>query len=84
MIIFREKVFSMMKEYKRISNLLISKMRQWNHSGFSVSNEVKVEENHSQELAKMAQYIVHPTFFADKIRYKEVLSGVLIYERIGV
>ena len=35
-IIFREKVFNMLKENNRISDLLISKMRQWNHSGFSV------------------------------------------------
>ena len=52
-IIFREKVFKMLKENNRISDLLISKMRQWNHSGFSVYNQVVVEENHSDELEKI-------------------------------
>jgi len=61
-IIFKEKVFEMLKENKRISDLLISKMRQRNHSGFSVYNKVVVEEDHSDKLEKLAQYIVHPTF----------------------
>jgi len=79
MIIFRENVFQMLKENSRISELLISKMRQWNHSGFSVYNKVVVEENHSEELESLAQYIVHPTFFADKIRYNED-TGTVIYK----
>jgi len=79
MIIFREKVFKMLKENNRISESLISKMRQWNHSGFSVYNKVVVEENHSEKLENLAQYIVHPTFFADKIRYNED-TGTVIYK----
>ena len=66
-------------------------MRQWNHSGFSVYSQVVVEENHSEELEKMAclrathrqaQYIVHPTFFADKIRYKEDTRSVIYKSRM--
>lgn len=41
------------------------------HSGFSVYNQVVVEEDNAVELEKMAQYIVHPTFFANKIRYNK-------------
>lgn len=86
-IIFREKVFNMLKENNRISELLISKMRQWNHSGFSVYNEVKVEEekvaeNRSEELEKLAQYIVHPTFFANKIKYNEDTGSVIYKSRM--
>ena len=82
MIIFREKVFNRLKENNRISDLLISKMRQWNHSGFSVYNEVKVEENHSDQLEKIAQYIVHPTFFADKIKYNQDTGSVIYKSRM--
>jgi len=79
MIIFREKVFQMLRENNRISELLISKMRQWNHAGFSVYNKMVLEENHSKELENLAQYIVHPTFFADKIRYNQD-TGTVIYK----
>ena len=82
MTIFREKVFEMLKENNRISDLLISKMRQWTHPGFSVYNKVVVEENHPDELEKIAQYIVHPTFFADKIRYKEDTGSVIYKSRM--
>jgi len=44
----------MLKENNRISDLLISKMRQWTHPGFSVYNKVVVEENHPDELEKIA------------------------------
>lgn len=81
-IIFREKVFKMLKEHNRISDLLISKIRQWQHSGFSVYNKVVVEENHSEELEKLAQYIVHPTFFANKIRYNQDTGSVIYKSRI--
>jgi Zn finger protein HypA/HybF involved in hydrogenase expression len=81
-IIFREKVFDRLKENNRISDLLISKMRQWNHSGFSVYNEVVVKDNHSDELEKLAQYIVHPTFFTNKIKYNQDTGSVIYKSRM--
>ena len=45
MIIFREKVFKMLKDNTRISDILIFKMRHWNHSGFSVNNEVYINKH---------------------------------------
>ncbi len=44
MIIFREKIFKMLKDNNRISDTLILKMPHWNHSGFSVNNEVYIEK----------------------------------------
>ena len=72
----------MLKDKNRISDVLISRMRQWNHPGFSVYNKVVVKENHLEELDKLAQYIVHPTFFADKIRYKEDTGSVIYKSRM--
>jgi hypothetical protein len=72
----------MLKDNNRISDLLISKLRQWNHPGFSVYNQLVVEKNHSDEPEKMAQYIVHPTFFADKIRYNEERGSVIYKSRM--
>lgn len=43
-IIFREKVFAMMKENNRISDGLVENMRNWHHSGFSVHNEVVIQK----------------------------------------
>ncbi|NIN85153.1 MAG: hypothetical protein GTO45_10365 [Candidatus Aminicenantes bacterium] len=50
MIIFRKKVFAMLKENNRISDGLIEKMISWNHSGFSV------------ELIPLFQYSNIPLF----------------------
>jgi hypothetical protein len=57
-------------------------MRQWNHPGFSVYNKVVVKGNHSEELEKMAQYVVHPTFLSEKIRYKEDPGSVIYKSRM--
>jgi len=38
-IIFRKKVFAMMKENNRISDGLVENMRNWRHSGFLVHND---------------------------------------------
>jgi hypothetical protein len=43
---------------------------------------VVVEKDHVEELEKLAQYIVHPTFFADKIRYKEDTGSVIYKSRM--
>jgi hypothetical protein len=56
MIIFRENVF---------------KMRHWNHSGFSVNNEVYINEDKPEALERLFQYIVHSSFSSDKIKYIE-------------
>ena len=71
MIIFRENVFKMLKDNNRISDTLIFKMRHWNHSGFSVNNEVYINKDNPEALERLAQYIVHSSFSADKIKYIE-------------
>ena len=77
MIIFREKIFRMLKANNRISDKLINKLRQWRYSGFSVYNEGVVEEDKPKQLEKLAQYIVHPTFFASKLKYNQDTASVI-------
>jgi hypothetical protein len=74
---FREKVFKMLKDNNRISDTLIFKMRHWNHSGFSVNNEVYINKDNPEALERLAQYIVHSSFSADKIKYIEETGSVM-------
>ena len=48
-IIFREKIFAELKANNRISDRLVKSMRNWSHSGFSVDNSVKIEEDNFDE-----------------------------------
>ncbi len=76
-ILFREKVFAMMKENNRISDGLVENMRNWRHSGFSVHNEVVINENDREALGRLAQYVVHASFSLEKIRYVEKTHCVM-------
>lgn len=54
-ISIRKKVFAMMKENNRISDGLVESMINWCHSGFSVHNEVVINENDREALGRLAQ-----------------------------
>ena len=79
LFIFREKIFAMLKDNSRISDKLIKTMRNWNHSGFSVDNSVKIEKDDYDSMLRLAQYIVHSSFSQKKIKYIES-SGSIIYK----
>lgn len=78
-IIFREKIFAELKANNRISDSLIKSMRNWSHSGFSVDNSVKIEEDNFDAMARLAQYIVHTSFSQEKIKFIED-TGSIIYK----
>ena len=76
-IIFREKVFAMLKNHHRISDALIDKMRSWRYSGFSVHIDVSIQKNDNQALLNLAQYIIHPSFSPQKINYIENTNSII-------
>ena len=78
-ILFREKVFAMMKENNRISDGLVENMRNWHHLGFSVHGEVVIQKKDWEALVRLAQYVVHASFSAEKIRYVEK-TGCVMYK----
>jgi len=78
-LIFREKVFAMLQGRERISDGLVEKMRQWHHSGFSVHDEVVIRREDREALGRLAQYVVHASFAAGKIRYVEQ-TGCVMYK----
>jgi len=81
-IIFREKVFAMMKENNRISDGLVENMRNWHHSGFSVHNEVVIQKEDREALVRLAQYVVHASFSSEKIRYVEKTDCVMYKSKL--
>ena len=54
-------------------------MRNWSHSGFSVDNSVKIEEDNLNAMARLAQYVVHSSFSQEKIKFIED-TGSVIYK----
>jgi hypothetical protein len=40
--------------------------RNWYHTGFSVHNEVVINENDREAMFRLAQYVVHASFSPEK------------------
>jgi len=66
----------------RISDRLIKSMRNWSHSGFSVDNSVKIEEDNIDAMSRLAQYIVHSSFSQEKIKFIAFVQDYAAIQKI--
>jgi len=76
--IFRARVFTMLKEEEKITEELIDKLMNWNHSGFSVHKGEQIARNDEEGREKLAQYIIRNTFSMEKLTCNEE-TGTVIY-----
>ena len=68
-----------MKGKNQISDDLVEKMRNWDHSGFSVHNDVVIGDSDREALVRLPQCVVHASFSLKKIRYVEK-TGCVMYK----
>ena len=76
-IIFREKIFNILRKNLRISEALISNMRNWKYTGFSVHNKVYISENNNKGILQLAEYILHSSFSSEKIRCSDKSENII-------
>ncbi|NIV76048.1 MAG: hypothetical protein GWN37_14820, partial [Gammaproteobacteria bacterium] len=53
----REAVLSFLTEEGRLDPLLAERMHRWQHSGFSVHNQVKVQARDTDARQRLARYM---------------------------
>ena len=54
------------------------RMRQWQHSGFSVHNRIRVKANDTEDRKQLARYMIRNPFALEKMTYDKQ-SGMVIY-----
>ena len=76
--IFRAKVLKTLKAEGKIDNALISNLKSFQHTGFSVHNGVRIAKDDEQGKENVAQHNIHNTFSLKKLNYVEE-TGTVIY-----
>lgn len=77
-LLFRHKVFTMLRREGKIDDALIKKLLGWRHSGFSIHNQVRIDGRDQDGREKLAQYILRAPFSQEKMRY-HATSRTVIY-----
>ena len=66
-MLFRHKVFTMLRREGKIDEALIKKLGGWRHSGFSIQHQVRIDGRDPDGREKLAQYILRAPFFQQKM-----------------
>ncbi len=67
--LFRHRVLKMLQREGRIDEALIRKLLGWRHSGFSVSNAVRIDRQDAAGRRAVAEYTLRSPFSQQKMRY---------------
>jgi hypothetical protein len=78
-LLFRHKIFRLLRDRGLISQERIDLLSSWRHSGFSVHNRTTVYPNDSEGLHKLACYLMRAPVNLSRLRFDRD-SGLLVYE----
>lgn len=68
----------MLLRQRWIDDVVIRKLVGSRHSGFSLHNAVRLSANDAGNRRAVAEYVLHSSFFQDKLRYRPE-TGTIIY-----
>jgi hypothetical protein len=74
----RRAVLEMLLADEAIDEDLVAKLLSWQHSGFSVDNQVRIEAGDAQGRQQLARYMIRAPFSLEKTEYKAG-QGVIVY-----
>jgi hypothetical protein len=74
----RRAVLEMLLADEVIDEDLVAKLLSWQHSGFSVDNQVRIEAGDNDGRQQLARYMIRAPFSPDKTEYKSE-QGVIVY-----
>jgi Putative transposase/Transposase zinc-binding domain len=78
-LLFRHKVFGLLRDRELISQERIDLLRSWRHSGFSVHNRTTVYPSDIEGLHKLACYLMRSPVNLSRLRYHPD-SQLVLYE----
>ena len=74
----RHRVLDYLCEEVYFDPQLADRMRQWQHSGFSVHNQIRVKANDAEGRKQLARYMIRNPFALEKMTYDKQ-TGMVIY-----
>jgi len=76
--LFRHRVLRLLLRERRIDEGVIRTLLGWQHSGFSLHNEVRIGPHDAGGRQAVAEYILRSPFSLEKVRY-HATTGTVIY-----
>ncbi len=69
-------VIEMLLADEAIDEDLVARLLSWQHSGFSVDNQVRIEAGDAQGRQQLARYMIRAPFSLEKTEYKPEMADV--------
>jgi hypothetical protein len=82
-LLFRHKVFQLLKNHGLLTDERIELLMSWRHSGFSVDNSVIVYPSDEQGLERLARYLLRSPVSLQKLYYSPETNQVLLKSNKG-
>jgi len=67
----------MLQEEDKITDEIIKKLMKWRHSGFSISNGLRIKRDDEKGRESVAQYILRNPFSVEKMTYNDESETVI-------
>jgi hypothetical protein len=75
-LLFRHKIFLMLKKEGLLSDERVNLMLSWRHTGFSVDSSVRVDAGDTKALERVARYILRPPVSLERLSWHEATGEV--------
>lgn len=75
-LLFRHKIFAMLKKEGLLSDERIKLLLSWRHTGFSVDASVRVDAGDTKALERVARYILRPPVSLERLSWHEATGEV--------
>jgi len=91
-VAWRDKVFDLLLREEKIAEEVVKSMRDWEHSGFSIDNQVRLKAEDREGMQRLVEYIARCPFSLarmikvnseGKVVYKAVKPGCLPFPILG-
>ncbi len=83
LLLFRSKVFRLLKDQQLISDERIQLLLSWKNSGFSVHNSTTVYPNDEAGLQTLAFYMLRAPVSLQRLRYEPPTQQILYQTKSG-
>ena len=82
-LLFRHKVFKLLKNNGLLSDERIELLMSWRHTGFSVDNSITVYPSDEQGLERLARYMIRSPVSLQRLNYLPETQKVLYQTKKG-
>jgi hypothetical protein len=82
-LLFRHKIFKILKKHGLLSDERIELLMSWRHTGFSIDNSVTVYPSDEQGLERLARYMLRSPLSLQRLHYSPETQQLIYQAKQG-